>query len=47
MLRSPTPVVDVMNPKALASETLFPGFEKLGWLSALSAEARPADRIAR
>src|SRR5260370_42375669 len=40
MLRSPTPVVDVMNPKVPASEMLFPGFARLGWFNALSASKR-------
>src|SRR6478609_4582611 len=40
MLRSPTAVVDVMNPNVAGSEILFPGFDRFGLLSTLSISRR-------
>ena len=40
MLRSPTPVVEVMNPNVPESEMLLPGVERFGWFSAFSISKR-------
>ena len=40
MLRSPMPIVLVMNPNVPALEMSAPGFPKFGWLSAFSASTR-------
>ena len=45
MLRSPVPVVDVINPKVPASEIFAPGLEKLGWFSAFKNSPRNCRRM--